>query len=328
MSRLFRITTILCILLGVAACGSSPSNSASHKAPSTPNLTFTDATNTTITLAKPPTRIACLVSLCEDILAELGLQPVAVNDTFGQDQHFFGDKAKSFSTIGGPFFDPNVEDIAKATPDLVIGLANVHENLRDALQPIAPLYIMNPTSYLSSINYLKDVGRLTGRSGQATMAAQRFMHKLAAYETKSPKSKSALLMYGSDINFNIFTVGSLFGGLLAQVTRYPWPAPGSGAPAASDKEPGAIPYSLEKILAVDPDILLIATVGTAPGTPSLSKQLSSNPVWGNLKAVKTNQTYDINSSFYIFGRGTRSLGLALDDAMHKLYPNVFPEPLS
>ena len=192
----------------------------------------------------------------------------------------------------------------------------------------APLYIMNPISYNDSIKYLKDIGRLTGRSNQANSAAQAFLHKLAAYRAKSPKSKSLLLMYGSDVNFNIFTAGSLPGGLLAQVTPYPWPAPGPGAPAASDHEPGAIPYSLEKILATDPDVLFIASLTFAPGAQPLSKQLASNPVWSNLKAVKNHQVFEVNPSFYIFGRGTRSLSLALDDAMNRLYPDVFPTPLT
>jgi iron complex transport system substrate-binding protein len=328
VSKYFRFLIVLFVLLAFVSCGSQGSSSTTNKGTKTDNLTFTDATNTTVTLSKPPTRIACLVSLCEDILAEIGLQPVAVNDTFGQDPHFFGAKAKSFITIGGSFFSPNVEDIAKANPDLVIGLANVDENLRAALQPIAPLYIMNPTSYTDSIHYLQDIGRLTGRSKQADSAVQAFQQKLATYEAKSPKNKSALLLYGSDVNFNIFTAGSLPGGLLARVTSYPWPAPGPGAPAASDHEPGAMPYSLERILAVNPDVLFIATVGASPGAPSLEQQLASNPVWSNLKAVKNNQVYAINPNYYIFGRGTRSLGLALDDAMHKLYPDVFPTPLT
>lgn len=330
MSRFLRLLPMLLIMGVLASCGSQALSTitTTGSGTKTNNLTFTDATGTIITLSKPPRRIACLVSLCEDILAELGLQPVAVNDTFGQDPHFFGANAKSFMTIGGPFFNPDVEDIAKATPDLVIGLANVHENLRDALQPIAPLYIMNPTSYNDSIKYLKDIGRLTGRTNQANSAAKAFLHKRAAYQAKSPKSKSLLLMYGSDVNFNIFTAGSLPGGLLTQVTPYPWPAPGPGAPAASDHEPGAIPFSLEKILATDPDVLFIASLTFAPGAQPLSKQLASNPVWSNLKAVKNHQVYEVNPSFYIFGRGTRSLGLALDDAMNKLYPDVFPTPLT
>jgi iron complex transport system substrate-binding protein len=327
MLKTFRLLAALLIMALFISCGSQPATTTPGNTTSTKtsSLSFTDATGTTIKLPGPPGRIACLVALCEDILAELNLPPVAVNDVFGQDPHFFGDGAKSFMKIGGSFFDPNVEDIARARPDLVIGIANADENLRSALQPIAPLYIMNPTSYNDSIRYLKDIGRLTGRSAQADQAAERFLNKLAAYKAKSPKNRSALLMYGSDVNFNIFTAGSLFGGLLAQTTSYPWPAPGSGAPAASDHEPGAMPYSLEKILAVNPDVLFIASL---PGAQPLSRQLASNPVWSHLKAVRDGQIYEVNPSFYIFGRGTRSLGLALDDAMHKLYPDVFTTPLT
>jgi ABC-type Fe3+-hydroxamate transport system substrate-binding protein len=43
-----------------------------------------------------------------------------------------------------------------------------------------------------------------------------------------------------------------------------------------------------------------------------------------LKAVKTNQAYDVRFDLYVAGRGTRSLHLALADAMHKIYPETFP----
>lgn len=322
----FRIVAVLLAVTVLAACGGTGDTPTST--PSTANLTYTDATHTTVTLPKRPTRIACLVGLCEDILASLDIQPVAVNDTLGQDPHFFGDAAKGFQQIGGQFFSPNIEDIAKATPDLVIGLAGVHDQLRDALKPIAPLYIMNPITYNDSIMYLKDIGRLAGHGAQADRAAQAFSHKLAAYAAKSPKTRSTLLMYGSDVSFNIFTQGSLFGGVLAQVTSYPWQAPGAGAAPASDHEPGAEAFTLERILAQNPDSLLIASFTFAPGAQPLSKQLAANPVWSQLKAVKTGEVFEVNAQYYIFGRGTISLGLALDDAMMKLYPDVFPQPLS
>jgi iron complex transport system substrate-binding protein len=330
LNRIFRIPAVLllaALCVFSAACASQSSQQTSSTTPTSSKsataLTFTDATNTTVTLAKPPVRIACLVGICEDILAALGMTPVAVNDTLGQNPAFFGAKDNSFVHIGGSFFAPDIEDIAKAQPDLVIGLANVHETLRDALKPIAPLYIMNPSSYSDSIKYLQDIGRLTGRGDKASQVAQSFLNRIAAYESKSPRNKTALLIYGSDVNFNIFTDQSLMGGLLAKVTNYPWTA-GAGAAPASDHEPGAIAYSLDKVLARDPDVLFIATL---PGGPSLSKQLAANPVWSNLKAVKTHQVYEVDPNFYIFGRGTISLGLALDDAMTKLYPYVFPKPL-
>jgi iron complex transport system substrate-binding protein len=334
-ARLFAVLMLGPLLAGCRSLASNTGSSTpsslaatrtSATAASAP-LRYTDATNTTVTLTKPPARIVCLVGICEDILAAIKLPPVAVTDTMSQSPAYFGAAAKGFAMIGGSFTEPSLEDIAKARPDLVIGLANQHEQLRDALKPIAPLYIMNPTSYNDSITYLRDIGRLTGRQEAANAAAQTFLDKLAAYKARSPNNKSALLLYGSDVDFNIFTAGSLPGGLLAQVTPYPWPAPSTGAPLASDKEPGAIPYSLEKILATNPDVLLIATVGAASGAPSLDKQLAANPVWATLKAVKTGQVYAVNPSAYIFGRGTISLGLALDDAMTRIYPSAFPKPL-
>jgi len=39
---------------------------------------FTDASGTTIELDGPVSRVACVTDICNDILWELGLQPVAV----------------------------------------------------------------------------------------------------------------------------------------------------------------------------------------------------------------------------------------------------------
>lgn len=323
-----------------AATTSTPSGSTSTPAPSaaasppattgaTPasgGLTFTDATGTTQTLPKPATRIVCLVGLCEDILASLGLQPVAVNDTYGQDPHLWGDQAKSFTKIGGSFPAPNIEDIAKATPDLIIGVANAHEQLRSALQPIAPLYIMNPATYQDSIKDLEDIGRLTGHTAQATAAAKKFTDELSDYKAKSPNTVSTVLIYGAAPNFNVFTEGSLTPSVLAQVTPYAIPAPSGVAAGGSDREPGAIPGSLEQLLNVNPDTILIASFGTATGAKSLSQQLASDPVWSQLKAVKDNRVYEVNPNYYVFGRGTIALGLALQDAMSKLYPGTFGTP--
>ena len=77
---------------------------------------------------------------------------------FPRTRGFFGSRADEFRLIGGSFFEPSLEDIAASEPDLVIGLSGVHDGLRDALRPIAPLYIVNPLTYEDSINYLKEIG--------------------------------------------------------------------------------------------------------------------------------------------------------------------------
>ena len=47
-------------------------------------------------------------------MAELGLEPVAVNDPISSHPSFFGSRAEQFAEIGGSFFEPNLEDIAAA----------------------------------------------------------------------------------------------------------------------------------------------------------------------------------------------------------------------
>ncbi|HLJ81305.1 MAG TPA: ABC transporter substrate-binding protein [Ktedonobacterales bacterium] len=315
------VTLLALVLLTtmLAACGGSTPSTGINAA----NLTYTDATHTTVTLTKQPKRIVCLVGLCEDILASLGIQPVAVNDKMSQDPHFFGSAAANIPMIGGSFTAPDIEDIAKATPDLIIGIANAHEQLRAALQPIAPLYIMNPATYQDSINYLKDIGQLTGHTAQANTAAQKLLDELNAYKAKSPNNLSTVLIYGPPPNFNTFTQDSLTPSMLEQVTPYAIPAPAAGAPASSDHEPGAIPGSLEQLLTINPDTLLVASFGSS----TFSQQLASNPVWSQLKAVQNHRVFEVNASYYVFGRGTISLGLALQDAMGKLYPSTFPTSL-
>jgi iron complex transport system substrate-binding protein len=299
---------------------------ASPSTPGAADLTFTDATRTTSTLPRRPERFACLTDICFDILAELGLEPVAIKDPqLALHPRYYGERAKGFAVIGGSFLEPNLEDIAKARPDLVIGLGGVHEGTRAGLGAIAPLYIMAPRTYNDSIAYLKEIGRLTGRGAQADAAAQRFLDRLAAYKARSPKNKTALVMNGSDVNFGIDTAGALTGGMLAEVTRYPWPAP---APGQQGHESGGTPFSLEKVLEVDPDVLFVQTFGFGPTPPRpLSEQLAANPLWGELKAVKAKQVHEVSFFIWSTGRGTRALGLVLDEALPKLYPDVFPQAL-
>ena len=284
-------------------------------------FSLTDSTGERMTFTKRPVRVACLTEICPDIMAELGLEPVAVNDPLSSDPRFFGSRADGFRVIGGSFFEPSLEDIAAAEPDLVIGLGGVHNSLRDALRPIAPIYIVNPLTYEDSIHYLREVGAAMGRSAEAEKGAQRFLSKLEDYRARSPKDRTALVMYGSDANFGINTESALTGGLLAEVTGYPWPNPSLDQGGHSS---GSMQFSLEGVLNVDPDVIFVQTIAF-PGfqPPPLAEQLAANPLWSELRAVQNGEVHEVSFGLWSTGRGTRSLGLVLDEAMPLLYPNVF-----
>lgn len=299
-----------------------PEPTATQIPTATPStVSLTDSTGELLTFTTRPVRVACLTEICPDIMAELGLEPVAVNDPLSQDPRFFGSRADGFRVIGGSFFEPSLEDIAAAQPDLVIGLGGVHDALREALRPIAPLYIVNPMTYEDSIQYLREIGAAMARPAEAEEAVQRFLSKLEDYRARSPKDRTALVMYGTDVNFGIDTEGALTGGLLAEVTGYPWPNPplDQGGHAS-----GGMQFSLEGVLSVDPDVIFVQTMAF-PGfqPPPLTEQLAANPLWSELRAVRNGEVHEVSFGLWSTGRGTRSLGLVLDEAMPLLYPNMF-----
>lgn len=328
------VGAVLLLSLLIAGCGyanevgtpspadSLPEEGASDNSGSSPSaaITVTDSTGATLELPAKVERVACLTEICVDSLAELGLEPVAVvPDSIAFQPEFFGERASSFVQIGGGFMEPSLEDIAKANPDLVIGLKGTHDMLRDGLKSIAPLYIAELKTYEDSIAFLEAMGQWTGEAAAAAAAKHDFLIKLEEYKQQSPNNRSPLILYGADVNFGIDTAGSLVGSLLAELTPYPWPAPAEDG----GHQAGGMAYSLEKVLETGPDHLFIETFSFSPDAPPLSEQFAANPIWGKLKAVKDNQFTEVRTPIWANGRGTRSLGIVMDEAMSTLYPETF-----
>lgn len=286
--------------------------------------TVVDATGTEHEFPAQVARVACVVSLCVDVLAELGLEPVAIAEsgvrTIAIQPEFYGAKGESFASIGGSFFEPNLEDIVTAKPDLVIGLMGAHDALREGLDGVAPVYLANPKSYTESIAVLEAIGRLTGKSAEAKAAGEAFLAKLDNAKQKSPKDEKALIMYGSDVNFAIVTDSGLGGTVLKEVTAYPWRV---NDPAEDPYGDGSITYSLEKLLEQNPDVIFIESYSYSPGTKPLSEQMAELPLWSKLKAVQEGKVVEVRSPVWGDGRGTRSLGILLDESLDYMYPDLF-----
>ena len=338
--KTFALILLLCTVLIVSACGNAVNNklgnmpSQTEKAMNTLStktlivpfepLTVVDATGTELEFPKQVMRVACIVSLCIDILAELGLEPVAIAEggvrTIATQPEFYGARGDDFASIGGSFFEPNLEDLVVVKPDLVIGLMGVHDAIREGLNGISPVYLANPKSYQDSIAILETMGKLMGKTDEANAASDKFLTMLEEGKRKSPKDKKALIMYGSDVNFSIVTGSGLGGTVLREITAYPWQVKDSAEDPYGD---GSIPYSLEKLLEENPDTIFIESYSYSQGAKPLSEQLAELPLWSKLKAVQDNQVIEVRSPIWGDGRGTRSLGILLNESLEFLYPDEF-----
>ncbi|MGQ5228336.1 ABC transporter substrate-binding protein [Streptomyces sp. MN3] len=299
----------------LVGCGSSSEEPANGKAKSTArtevtvepikaSTELTDTNGVTISLKKEPERIVCLFALCDDILTELGIVPAATNSALLAHPDFLGEgKAKEVDIIPGGFIAPEVEAILSHKPDLVIGLGDTHGKLAPALKGATTFWAMQPETWQDSVGYLRDTAALTGRTAQGERAERAFRTKLAAAE-KAPSDKTALIIYGSDENFGVATPeGDVAASLFPKIADYPWKSRGVEGS-----------YSLEEILAKDVDVLFVETLSFGDAEGKLSEKLAGNPLWSKIPAVKNGDVHEVNSEVWAKGRGTRSLGIVLDEA--------------
>ena len=311
--------------------GSHPTVTPDPKAtPTDPNLTLVNKNGSKTVLTKQPQRIVCVVPTCAEMLAQLGLVPMATDDFAGgylKLPYIYGDKASQLTGhIGGTPFQQNVEDIAKFKPDLVIGLAGGSgESLVDPLKTIAPLWLVYPQSYQESEDDLRQLGRVTGHSDLAEAEIKKFEDKLAAYKAKSPKNKSVIALNVTDAH-KIFIeekVGPNCS-LLAEVAKCEWSVPGGTGMHA-----GIVQYSFEQLLKDNPDMIFAyAQVPLGGATQSkVSKLVGNDPLWKNLSAVKNGKVFDVDAYVWNFNYGLRTYTQVLDTTMPKIYPEVFPQPL-
>ncbi|MFJ8077563.1 ABC transporter substrate-binding protein [Streptomyces sp. NPDC096176] len=299
----------------LVGCGSSAEEPTADKARPAPKTEvtvepikaatqLTDVNGVKVSLAKQPERIVCLVALCDDILTELGIVPTATNSALLAHPRFLGaDQAKKVTVVPGGFIAPEVEAILSHKPDLVIGLGDTHGKLAPALKGATTFWAMQPETWEDSVGYLRDTAALTGRTAEGEKAERAFRTKLANAE-KAPSDKTALIIYGSDENFGVATPeADVTASLMPRIAEYPWKSRGVEGT-----------YSLEEILAQGVDVLFVETMSFGGGDGKLSEKLAKNPLWSKIPAVKNGDVHEVNSEVWAKGRGTRSMGIVLDEA--------------
>ncbi|AJW40813.1 Iron dicitrate transport system, periplasmic iron-binding protein FecB [Rhodococcus sp. B7740] len=262
-------------------------------------VTVTDDSGTVIELDAPVERIACLTLMCVDALKEVGMTPVAYREELAADPRYAGPDADMRKITGG-FGEENVEDIALSEPDLVIGLGGVQDGLRGAVEEVAPMYLVNPTSWRDSVEFLRTIGRVTDRQQEADAAAEAFTAEVDASAGKW-SGLTTLSMYGEPGSLGVDSVDTPVGSLLAEVSDYPWQA---GADAFAT-------VSVEQIASVDPDVVFAQAFSSGSDSEPLSDRLASNPLWSGVAAARNDRVIEVDAGVWATGRGTISLRMVL-----------------
>ncbi|MFT4282649.1 ABC transporter substrate-binding protein [Microbacterium sp.] len=309
-------------LLALAACSSAPTPPTDPGNPLTAAgpVTASDLTGRSISLDAPAERVVCLDGTCIDALAELDLVPVA-STQMEQVHHplFFGPDVE-VTALGGSFFEPDLEGILAAEPDLVIGSESVHGAIAASLGDVA-FYGNALTSVDEAPENLRRIAVLTGREDAAEAAIERYEKTLADYRPGT-RATSVLSMYGgATADIGIDAGDSTIGELLGRYTSYPWPK-------ASESESGFLEIGLDTILDGDPAHIWILDFGFDPSAEPLVDQLAKERLWTALTAVSTGNVHLADASWWGRTGGTRGQQAILDTVLPAVYPEEFPAPLS
>ncbi|MBB2910752.1 iron complex transport system substrate-binding protein [Streptosporangium becharense] len=298
---------------GGAATATQTAATPAAATPAAASLSVTDPAGKKLTLDEVPERIVCLTGICDDMLVELGLTPTATTTPkLLTRPDYLGAAGAGIPVIPGTFGGEDVAAIAKAEPDLVIGLAGVHDQLRAAVEKFAPLWVVKVKNHEDSIAYLRALAALTGRGQQQAQAEDRFRGKiaqgLAVSREKGLDRVTALAMYGSS-SVGVNTTDDVLGAFLDQFFAYPWPSKGGGFETAQA-------YSIEEILARAPQVIFVQSFAFGGAKP-VTETYRDNPVWKRIPAVAAGKVFEVQPELWASGRGTRAFGIILDEAMAK-----------
>ena len=300
---------ILFLALGLllSACGPS-----APIVPAVETMTFTDDLGNTIELTGYPGKIVSLSPSTTEILFAIG----AGEQVVGRDEFsVYPDAALEVTSVGAMWDELPSEAILALEPDLVVAAQIISEDQVVALRDLGlnVYWQANPTSYEELWENLRDFGRLTGREAKTeTLIADLEARVKAVQDKIAPVSERPSVFYELDATdpSNPWTAGS--GTFIDYII-----AQAGGTNAASALQGDYAQLSSEQLIAVDPEVILLADAlyGVTP------ESVAARPGWDVITAVKQNALYPIDPNMMSVP-GPRLVD-ALEETARLLHPELF-----
>ena len=307
---------LLALLLALAAaCGDdgdgggaslSPTATRAATVAAQSQLTLTDGLGRSVTLTAVPQRIASLSPAATEILFAVGAgDQVAAVDMFSN----YPPEATTREKLDA--FQPSVEAIAGAQPDLVLVFydpGNLVEGLTNA--NLTVFFLETPTSVEGVLDQIRVLGKVTGHPQEAEGLVESMQEDISAVQERLAAVEQGPRVF-HEVDNQLYTVApDSFVGNLYTILKAQNIAAGTGQ---------AFPQlSQEAIIEADPEVIILgdAVGGESPET------VKARPGWGSISAVKNDRIYVVDPD--IVSRPGPRLADALETLAQALYPERFP----
>lgn len=268
--------------------------------------TITHAAGTT-RLEKKPQRIAVLDSGELDDVIALGLTPVVIANPNNTPPSYLAEKTAGTATAGDTN-NLNLEAIAAARPDLILGSKLRADQLYDRLSAIAPTVFSIRPGFPWKENFLL-VGAATGEEDAAVRILNDYQHR--ADEVRSevaaapPTISMVRFMPG---RIRLYGNLSFIGVILSDV--------GLPRPQTQNFDELATEISAERIDQADGDRIFYSSYG--PPEQTAQPAVLDSALWKGLSAVRADHVRPVDDEVWFLGLGPVGAGKVLDDLQRLL----------
>ncbi|MHA6483117.1 stalk domain-containing protein [Paenibacillus sp. strain BS8-2] len=265
----------------------------------------------TATLTSVPKRVVVLFNGGVDIAVTLGIKPVGAVESYIQQPFYEYIRPKLIGTKTlGDETQPNVESIAALKPDVIIATEWRHEKIYAQLSKIAPTVV---TPDLADWQDNLDImSRVVNKEEIANTFLADWDKKVAEFKRKVPSSVKgkAISIIRINPNGSARAYNEGFAYKIFQELGFATPA--------QQKATGTTIInvsSYEQMSLLDGDYIFDFTTDWDGDGAVLQHQKgwTSHALWKNLKGVKNNKYYKVNSVTWNLSGGAMAAKLMLDD---------------
>jgi len=249
----------------------------------------------TTELKAQPKRVVVLDVGELDNVVSLGIKPVGLAPTEGSPElpSYLKKDAGTPKNVG-TINNLNLEAIASLQPDLILGSQLRAADKYDELSKIAPTVFSIRPGFTWKENYLLNAAALDKTAeAKAKLAEYDTAIKKLGTDIGADKPTVSMVRYLPDGVIRLYANASFIGTVLKDA--------GIPRPKNQDVEDLATEVSAENIEQADADYIFTGVYGDAKATDKSRAQ--GNPLWKNLKAVKSGHAYDVPDETWYLGLG-------------------------
>lgn len=292
-----RFLPLIIFALFVTMCGCSAQTKNDTAQGSEDVITFTDALDREVTVAKKPQRTAALIGSFADVWTLAGGTVYAAPEDAWDD---FGLDLQGAVNLGGAH-SPSFESLLSADPDFVIASASTSSNveMKEQLEKagitVAYFDVDCFEDYLAMLDICTNI---TGRKDlyeQNGLAVKDNIDKIKAdfAAANVPEEQRTVLMLRASSGFVKAkgSEGTVLGEMLADL----------GCINIADSDESLLEnLSVESVIRREPYHIFVVTMGsdTDGALDNLTRMMSDDPAWGTLSAVKENRLHIMEKKLY------------------------------